>query len=128
MIHLDASVLVEAFNGHTPAAVTLRHCLEQREPITASAVAYYEWLRGPRRPHEVEYQQRVIPEQAVIPFGPTEAAYAAELFRRLPHARARTADFAIAAVAIVHRAALWTLNPNDFGDIPDLTLFTPPRT
>ena len=128
MIHLDASVLVEAFNGETPAAAALRHCLERREPVTASSVAYYEWLRGPRRPNEVEYQQRVIPEQTVVPFGPTEAVYAAELYRRLPRSRARTADFAIAACAIVRGASLWTLNPTDFADIPDLTLFTPPRT
>jgi predicted nucleic acid-binding protein len=30
---------------------------------------------------------------------------------------------AIAASALVHGAALWTLNPDDFRDIPDLTLY-----
>jgi predicted nucleic acid-binding protein len=32
-------------------------------------------------------------------------------------------DLAIAACALAHDAALWTLNPNDFADIPDLSLY-----
>jgi predicted nucleic acid-binding protein len=31
-------------------------------------------------------------------------------------------DLAIAACAIVHGAALWTLNPQDFKDVPGLEL------
>lgn len=127
MIHLDASVCVEAFSAERSVATTLRHVLERREPITLSALAYYEWLRGPRAPHEIEYQRRIIPEQAIVPFGPAEAAYAAELYRRLPRARARAADFGIAACAIVRNAQLWTLDAADFADIPGLTLFVPPR-
>jgi predicted nucleic acid-binding protein len=33
-----------------------------------------------------------------------------------------TIDIAIAACALAHNAALWTLNPADFKDIPDLQL------
>jgi predicted nucleic acid-binding protein len=32
-------------------------------------------------------------------------------------------DIAIAACAIEHRAALWTLNERDFEDIPGLMLY-----
>jgi len=31
-------------------------------------------------------------------------------------------DLAIAACALTHEAALWTLNPEDFRDIPGLRL------
>jgi predicted nucleic acid-binding protein len=34
---------------------------------------------------------------------------------------------AIAACAIEHDAALWALNPADFGDIPGLKLYSAPR-
>jgi len=36
--------------------------------------------------------------------------------------RGREVDLAIAACAIVHGARLWTLNRDDFTDIPDLDL------
>jgi len=36
--------------------------------------------------------------------------------------RERKLDLAIAATAILHDAALWTLNPRDFADIPRLRL------
>jgi predicted nucleic acid-binding protein len=39
-------------------------------------------------------------------------------------ARQRQADLAIAACAIEARAALWTLNPEDFKDVPALVLFS----
>ena len=45
-----------------------------------------------------------------------------ELYRRLRRPRHREIDLAIAACAIVHGAELWTLNPQDFRDIPGLTL------
>ena len=39
---------------------------------------------------------------------------------RVKRARGREIDIAIAACAVVHTAHLWTLNPADFEDIPDL--------
>lgn len=37
----------------------------------------------------------------------------------------RDMDIAIAACAIEQRARLWTLNPNDFRDLPGLDLYEP---
>lgn len=56
-------------------------------------------------------------------FGPREAEMAATLYRRVPRARQRELDLAVAACALTHAAALWTLNARDFSDIPDLQLF-----
>jgi predicted nucleic acid-binding protein len=37
-------------------------------------------------------------------------------------ARGREIDLAVAACAMANGAAIWTLNPGDFRDIPDLRL------
>lgn len=57
-----------------------------------------------------------------VPFGPAEAAKAAHLYRTVARARGREIDLVIAASALVRGAQLWTLNPADFDDIPDLRL------
>jgi len=51
-----------------------------------------------------------------------EAALAADLYRRLKRPRQREIAIAIAACAIAWNAAFWTLNPEDFTDIPGLEL------
>ena len=45
-----------------------------------------------------------------------------DLYRKIKRPRGRELDIAIAACAIAHQAQLWTLNPNDFKDIPNLKL------
>ena len=47
---------------------------------------------------------------------------AARLYRTVRSPRGREIDLAIAACALMHRAALWTLNPRDFSDVPHLRL------
>ena len=82
----------------------------------------YEWLRGPRRPEELRAQEALFPGGEAAIFGRPEAALAAELYRLVGRPRGRELDLAIAATAIVHEAALWTLNTQDFADIPRLRL------
>jgi predicted nucleic acid-binding protein len=41
----------------------------------------------------------------------------------MKRASGREANLAIAACAIEHRAAIWTLNPADFADIPGVNLY-----
>ena len=87
-----------------------------------SAIVLYEWLRGPRKADELKDQELLFPRDAAVSFGAAEAARAARLYTLVARPRGREVDLAIAACAIVHHASLWTLNPDDFADFPDLIL------
>ena len=123
MIHLDTSVLIDALTGAQGSAIALYQAVERGERMTLSTLVLYEWMRGPRAPQELAIQEALFPAAVLAPFGPREAGVAASLFRALPRARRRDFDLCIAACALTHQAALWTLNPADFRDIPDLELF-----
>lgn len=125
MILLDTSVLIEALAGPKRSASALRAAIERGERLLVPALVLYEWLRGPRRPGELRAQEALFPRELAIPFGPREAALAASLYARLPRARGREIDLAIAACALVRSADLWTLNLEDFQDIPDLRASAP---
>jgi predicted nucleic acid-binding protein len=58
-------------------------------------------------------------------FGPGEAARAAARYRIVTRARGRDMDIAIAACALEHGAHVWTLNPDDFKDMPGVKLYEP---
>lgn len=122
MLHLDTSALVGSLSGPCRAASMLYRWLGTGDPIFLSTPALYEWLRGPRRLKELQVQEELFPSHLAIPFGPDEAALAAKLYREVKRPRGREIDLAIAACAIIYNASLWTLNPEDFDDIPDLKL------
>jgi predicted nucleic acid-binding protein len=126
VIHLDTSVLIDALVHRRPSLGRVRQAIESGERLGVSALVLYEWRRGPRTPEEIEVQEALFPASGAVPFGPGEAIQAAALYRALSRPRARGADLAIAACALVHGAALWTLNPEDFEDIPGLALHRPP--
>jgi predicted nucleic acid-binding protein len=126
MIFLDTSALVDALAGSRASAAALRKALEHGERVRLPTIVLYEWLRGPRRARELEAQEALFPSATAVPFGPVEAAKAAELYRGAGRrARSREADLAIAASAICHDATLWTLNPKDFTDLPSLRVTAP---
>jgi predicted nucleic acid-binding protein len=122
MIHLDTSTLVDALTGTRRSAQVLRNAIEAGERVQMSTIVLYEWLRGPRRTTELNDQEALFPREAAVAFDSESAALAARLYASLPRARGREIDLAIAACAIAHDAALWTLNRSDFADIPDLKL------
>ena len=126
MILLDTSVLVDALTGHRRSAAAVREAIDRHEIIRLSTLVLYEWLRGPRTPEEIAAQEMLFPGEAAVTFGAREAELAATLYRRVPRARPREFDLAVAACALTHEAALWTLNTRDFSDIPDLRLFDAP--
>jgi len=123
VIHLDTSVLVDALTGFRRSAPALRRFFEQGERVVLSTLVLYEWRRGPRRDAELHHQEELFPAEQAQPFGPREAAVAAELYRSVSRARDREFDLAVAACALTSGAMLWTLNRADFRDIPGLTLF-----
>lgn len=123
MIHLDTSVLIDALTGPKRAAPHLRAVIARGERILICTLVLYEWLRGPRHAEELALQDALFPPDGVVPFGAEEATLAADLYRRVTRGRGRELDLAVAACALRHEAALWTLNPRDFRDVPGLTLF-----
>ncbi len=125
MIVLDTSVLIDALSGPRRSAPALREAIERSQRLLLPSLVLYEWLRGPRRAEELEAQEALLPTSAVLPFGPGEAAAAADLYAAVERPRGREIDLAIAAHGIVRGAAIWTLNTADFGDLPGIELYVP---
>jgi predicted nucleic acid-binding protein len=122
MIHLDTSALVAALTGPRSHAPMLRAFVVDGDRLGVSSIVLYEWWRGPRTTDELSAQEALLPARSACHFGISEAALAADIYRRLKRRRHREIDLAVAACAIVQHAALWTLNPRDFADIPGLEL------
>ena len=81
------SVLIDALTEKPKgSAARLRSYIDRRERVLFSSLVLYEWLRGPRL--------RPLPT--------------------VKRPRGREIDLAIAACALAHGAAFWTLNPADF--------------
>ena len=123
MILLDTSVLVEALGAGGKLRETLRDVIAAGERLAIPSLVLYEWLRGPRLPEEIEAQEALFPPKEALVFGPEEARMAAELYQIVPRPRGREVDLAIAASALAWEATLWTLNVDDFHDIPGLDLW-----
>ncbi|MDX2178472.1 MAG: type II toxin-antitoxin system VapC family toxin [Bryobacteraceae bacterium] len=125
MIVLDTSAVVDCITGKRASYSRLLSLMEGERHLMLPSVALFEWLRGPRNEQEIETQELLFPSSLALYFGPQEAKVAAEIYRAVPRARGRQLDIAIAATAISHRAFLWTLNREDFEDIPGLKLVDP---
>ena len=121
-IHLDTSALVGALAGPRDAFGRMRNLIEGGHRVRLSTIVLYEWLRGPRTLTELRVQQELFPREQAVPFDADAAARAAALYARLPRPRGRELDLAIAACALAGDASLWTLNPDDFHDVPGLKL------
>jgi predicted nucleic acid-binding protein len=118
---LDTSVLVDSLAGPQRSLAALRRLIDRGERLLVPALVLYEWLRGPRTSRELADQDALFPAETAVPFGPREAAIAADLYRAVKRPRGREVDLAIAACALAWGADLWTLNRDDFKDIPGLT-------
>lgn len=122
MIVVDTSALIDSLCEPRRSFEAFETLIASGELLALPAVVLYEWLRGPRSAEELLDQESILPSERVISFGPAEAARAAQLYKLVSRARGREIDLAIAATALVREAALWTLNPEDFRDIPGLQL------
>lgn len=122
IVHLDTSALVDALTGPRRSLDALIGMTDQGHRTVLSTIVLYEWLRGPRTRADLAAQEALFPSEQAVVFGPAEAAMAARLYRTVPRPRGREIDLAVAASAIANGASLWTLNPDDFRDIPGLSL------
>jgi predicted nucleic acid-binding protein len=120
IVHLDTSALIDALTGPRRALETLIRLTDEGHRLGCSTIVLYEWLRGPRTRPELVAQEELFPSERAAPFGATEAAIAAKLYRQVTRARGREIDLAVAACALANEAAIWTVNPGDFRDIPSL--------
>lgn len=122
MIVIDTSALIDSLCGTQRSLPRLTALIESGERMVLPAIVLYEWLRGPRVPQELLVQEELFPRENALSFGPAEAGVAAGLYKDVRKARGREIDLAIAASALALDAALWTLNTDDFHDIPGLRL------
>jgi predicted nucleic acid-binding protein len=120
IVHVDTSALVDALTGPRRSLDTLIALTREGHRLMLSTIVLYEWLRGPRTPLELAAQEELFPSEAAVPFDMAAAVVASRLFRQVPRARGREIDLAVAACALVAGGAIWTLNPSDFRDLPDL--------
>ena len=125
MILLDTSVLIDSLSGPKRSAPALRKAIAQGERVGVPSLVLYEWLRGPRLPAELSAAEARFPGAAAVHFGPEEASVAAKLYGSVPRPRGREIDLAIASCAITWDAILWTLNVDDFADVPGLRMGRP---
>ena len=121
-IHLETSALVAALSGPRDAFDRLHAFVEESHRMQLSTIVLYEWLRGPRTVAELRVQEELFPRAQAVPFDADATAQAAALYAQLRRPRGRDLDLAVAACALAHEAALWTLNPGDFSDVPGLKL------
>lgn len=121
-IHLDTSVLIDALTGPRRSLKRLSAFVAGGHRVILSTVVLYEWLRGPRTTAELQVQEEMFPRRAAVPFDAEAATQAAWLYRQTSRPREREVDLAVAACALVQDAALWTLNHDDFRDLPGLEL------
>lgn len=121
-IHVDTSALVDALTGPRRSLEKLIELTGEGHRLACSSLVLFEWLRGPRTAEDLEVQEAILPAGEAVPFGHAEADAAAKLYRLVRRPRGREIDLALAASAITAGAAFWTLNREDFEDIPGLRL------
>ena len=122
IVHIDTSALVDSLTGPRRSLPRLIEIVEQGHRIAISSIVLFEWLRGPRQRAELAAQESLLPRESAAPFTAVESALAADLYKALSKPRGREIDLAIAACALSQGAALWTLNRDDFREIPNLRL------
>jgi predicted nucleic acid-binding protein len=118
--HLDTDFLVFALSISGPERRRLRALADSDAELQMSAVAWYEFSRGPRTPEQLAVARSFFGQDGILALSETLASEAAEVFRRLGSPRKRAADVAIGVTAAVHDAVLLTRNARDFAGVPGL--------
>ena len=117
-VHLDTDFLVYALGSGGPERRRLLEIAESGEVIEISAIAWYEFSRGPRTPDQLAVARTFLTEDGIVAFSEGLASMAAEVFRHLGSPRRRAADIAIGVTAASRDATLMSHNARDFAGIP----------
>ena len=120
--HLDTDFLIHALARRGTQWRRLRALNDDDAELEISAIAWYEFARGPRSPEQLAVARTLFGEEGIIPFSEAHAERAADAFRLLGSPRKRAADVAIAAAAMERGAILLTANTRDYSDIKGLTI------
>ena len=122
MFHLDTDFLVFALATAGPERRRLLALAAAGEPIEVSAVAWFEFCRGPRTPEQIATARAFLEDGRIVAFSEDLAATAADVFRQLGSPRRRAADVAIGVTAAARGATLVSRNARDFAGIPGLAV------
>ena len=122
LVHLDTDFLVYALSEAGPERGRLLQVAESDAEIQLSAVAWYEFSRGPRTPDQLAVCRSFFSDDGIVPFSESLATLSAEVFRSLGSPRKRAADITIGVTAASMQALLLTRNAGDFAGIPHLEL------
>lgn len=121
--HIDSDFLIYATSVAGGERERMLELAESAATLSMSAVAWYEYARGPRLPDQLALARYLLEEDGgVVPLGDELASRAAEVFRQLGSPRRRANDIAIGVTAVAFDAVLLTRNARDFAGIPDLRL------
>lgn len=123
--HVDTDFLVYALATTGPERMRLRAIAATDAILEMSAIAWYEFCRGPRTPEQVAVARALFGEGGILPFTEEMAEVAAEQFRQLGSPRKRAADIAIAISALHRDAVLLTRNVRDFSGVEGLRVEKP---
>ena len=124
LVHLDTDFLVYALSVRGPERKKLDELAGSDAQIEISAVAWYEFSRGPRTAEQLAVARLFFGSDGIVPFSEGLAAAAAGVFRSLGSPRKRAGDIAIGVTAAAAGAALLTRNARDFAGVPGLKLET----
>lgn len=122
--HLDTDFLVTALAAGGEERRRLTSLVDRGDEIEISAVAWYEFCRGPRSPEQLAVARAFFGDRGIVAFAETLAERAGEVFRSLGSPRRRAADIAIGVTAASRDAVLLTRNSTDFEGVPDLHVET----
>lgn len=123
--HVDTDFLVYALFTRGPERSRLDALADSEADLRISAVAWYEFARGPRTPEQLAVARSLFPDDGVSPLSEALALRAADVFRSLGSPRKRAADIAIGVTAVADSATLLTRNRRDFAGIPGLVTEEP---
>jgi predicted nucleic acid-binding protein len=95
VIVVDTSALIDSLCGTQRSLDQLTGLIDAGERLALPSIVLYEWLRGPRFPQELQFQEELFPRDQIFAFEAADAAVAADLYRRLRKPRGPAAKFAI---------------------------------